>query len=98
MQAIEFVGPNHALQILGVKLVGVTSENLKKLLFSGILLLVLYGLGWLLRWIVPKVLPTRDSVRVAFWSRQAIQLATAILTIVGLLSIWFDDPTRLTTA
>ena len=34
----------------------------------------------------------------AFWSRQAIHLATGVLLLLGLVSIWFDDPTRLTTA
>ena len=33
-----------------------------------------------------------------FWTGQAIQLVTAILLLLGLVSIWFDDPTRLTTA
>lgn len=33
-----------------------------------------------------------------FWTRQAISLFTTLLLVVGLLSIWFDDPTRLATA
>ena len=33
-----------------------------------------------------------------FWTRQAINLFTTLLLVVGLLSIWFDDPTRLATA
>src|SRR5581483_9809223 len=31
-------------------------------------------------------------------SRQAVHLAMAVLLLVGLVSIWFDDPTRLTSA
>jgi len=33
-----------------------------------------------------------------FWTRQAISLFTTLLLVVGILSIWFDDPTRLATA
>ncbi len=33
-----------------------------------------------------------------FWTRQAINLSTTLLVVVVLLSIWFDDPTRLATA
>jgi small-conductance mechanosensitive channel len=36
--------------------------------------------------------------RPAFWVRQALHLATAALLLLGVLSIWFDDPTRLATA
>ncbi|MFL6451830.1 MAG: mechanosensitive ion channel family protein [Bryobacteraceae bacterium] len=37
------------------------------------------------------------SKRVQFWTRQVIQLGTAILQTIGVLSIWFDDPGRLAT-
>jgi len=37
------------------------------------------------------------SKRVQFWTRQAIQLGTAILQTIGVLSIWFDGPGRLAT-
>ena len=32
------------------------------------------------------------------WTRQAINLSTAVLLVLGLISIWFDDPTRRATA
>jgi len=32
-----------------------------------------------------------------FWGRQAIRVITAALLVLGFLSIWFDDPARLTT-
>jgi small-conductance mechanosensitive channel len=35
---------------------------------------------------------------VAFWISQGISLTLAVLLVVGLISIWFNDPTRLTTA
>ena len=36
--------------------------------------------------------------RPAFWSRQAVDIGIAVFLVLGVLSIWFDDPTRLTTA
>ena len=36
--------------------------------------------------------------RAAFWSRQAVNIGTAALLTLGVVSVWFDDPTRLATA
>jgi small-conductance mechanosensitive channel len=38
------------------------------------------------------------SIQTRFWTRQGISLLAAVLLILGLLSIWFNDPTRLATA
>ena len=95
--AFQVVGPNHALQMFGVTLVGVNAENGKKLLFSLVLLGLLFLLNHALGWILGRLVPRRD-IRAAFWSRQAIHLASAILLLVGLVSIWFDNPSRLATA
>ena len=35
--------------------------------------------------------------RVMFWTRQGASVVAAVLIVVALLSIWFDDPQRLTT-
>ncbi len=95
---IRIVSPEGAVEILGVKLVGVTAENGKKLLFSlvfiGLTLLLSRGLRSLTR----LLLQGRRDARVAFWTRQAIHLITSILMILGVVSVWFDDPTRLATA
>ncbi len=88
----QLVGPRGAVQILGVRLVGVNAENGKKLLFSLIFLLLLLALSKGLSWLVRKLVRGRDSVRVTFWTPQAIHLATAVILVVGLVSIWFDDP------
>jgi len=95
---LRIVPPNGAVEIFGVKLVGVTAENGKKLLFSlaFIVLTLLIAAG--LRWLTGLLLRGRRDVRVAFWARQASHLVTAVLLLMGLVSVWFDDPTRLTTA
>jgi small-conductance mechanosensitive channel len=35
--------------------------------------------------------------RVMFWTRRGASMTAALLAVVALLSIWFDDPERLTT-
>ncbi len=96
--AIELVGPQHAVQLFGVKLVGVNSENGKKLLFSIVFILLMAGLGKGLSAVLVRLRKDRDSIRFAFWSGQAVHLGAAVILLVGLVSIWFDDPTRLTSA
>jgi small-conductance mechanosensitive channel len=96
--AIQLVGPHHAVQIFGVKLVGVDAGNAKKVLFSIILVLLLGLIGRILSAVIGRLFPDRESVRATFWSRQAIHLGKAVILVVVLISIWFDDPARLTTA
>ena len=95
---ITLAGPTRAVQLFGVRLVGVNAENGRKLLFSIVFILLMIGASQCVSWLLRKLLPSRDSVRLTFWSQQAIHLAAAVILVVGLVSIWFDDPTRLTTA
>ncbi|HEY5314194.1 MAG TPA: mechanosensitive ion channel domain-containing protein, partial [Pirellulales bacterium] len=97
-QWIRFVGPTHALEIAGIKLVGLNAQNGGKLLFSLLYVVVVLVLSRLLRWLARLVLRGRAHERVKFWIGQGINLTTAVLTVIGLVSIWFDDPTRLATA
>ncbi len=96
--AIQFVGPNGAVQLFGVKLVGVNAENAKKLLFSVIFLVVVIFLGRALRWVVRRGASNKRSARTAFWTRQGVSIAVSVISLIGLVSIWFNDPGRLTTA
>jgi small-conductance mechanosensitive channel len=93
---VQLVGPNHALQILGVRLVGLNAENAKKLGFSIVFLLVVWLAGRGLK----RIARSREKATEAraFWIRQGISIAVAIVNVVGLLSIWFDNPARLATA
>ena len=94
---IKFVGPRNAVELFGVKLVGVDAINGKKLVFALIFIAAMWLLGYALYGLARVVIP-RKYDRARFWTRQAIRLAMALFTLIGLLSIWFDDPTRLTTA
>lgn len=94
---VRLVGPKHAVELLGVKLVGMNSENGRKLLFTFAFIVVVMLLHWALKSVSAKLL-LRTNQRVAFWARQGIRVFASLLMVLGLASIWFDDPTRLTTA
>jgi len=91
----DLVGPERTIQIGGVRLLGFNAHNAHKLLFTVILVASLYVISKTLRWISHKVSGTRQQA--AFWARQGISLAMFILAVVGILSIWFDNPARLAT-
>lgn len=95
---IRLVGANQAVELFGVQLVGVSAQSGKKVLFTLAFILFVTILGWILRKVASWLLQGRQSERVRFWTRQGITVIIAALLIVGAVSIWFDDPTRLTTA
>src|SRR3954452_9248933 len=84
-------------EILGVKLVGLTAENGRKLLltlaFVALSLLVSRGLQAL----AGAVFHQRRNRKVQFWTQQTTKLLGVLVLVVGLISIWFDNPARLTT-
>lgn len=94
---VQFVGKNGTLQIFGVPLVGINSGNAKKLLLSAIFIAAVIIITRLLKWISRVVLGERTG-QVRFWLKQAISVIEAILLITGVVSIWFNDPTRLASA
>ena len=89
---IRLVGPNQAVEILGVKLVGVTADNGAKLAFTIGFILAIWLLARALHRLAHAALAERPHVE--FWSRQFIRIAITFIAIVGLVSIWFDDPGR----
>jgi small-conductance mechanosensitive channel len=93
-----FVGPQSALEVFGVRLVGFNAENGKKLVFTLVVIAALVLLRVGLRALTSAIVLARGGERVEFWTRQGINLAIAVLLVLGIASIWFDDPTRLATA
>jgi small-conductance mechanosensitive channel len=92
---VEFVGPHRSLQLLNLKFVGVNAENGQKILFSLGIIVAVWLVSLILRGLVHLIFRGVRNERVRFWIRQGIHLLTAIILVVGLLSIWFDDPGRL---
>ena len=88
------------MHMLGIDWVGVNAENGRKLLLSlAFVAVVLLG-SKALRALLGLTLGRADhaSIQTRFWTRQGISLMAAVLLVLGLLSIWFNDPTRLATA
>ncbi|MDQ2803504.1 MAG: mechanosensitive ion channel family protein, partial [Pseudomonadota bacterium] len=88
------------VRLLGIEWVGVTAENGRKLAVSVALIVFLLVLRSLLRAAVRVALRGERGRRrkARFWAEQSVQLAAVLGIALGLLSIWFDDPTRLATA
>ena len=80
--------------MFGVTFIGLTPSNGTKLIFTVVLIAVVIFGSRLLRWALLAIAPKK----VAFWTRQGVNMLGALVTIIGILSIWFDDPKRLTTA
>ncbi len=86
------------MEIFGIKLVGFDAENGQKLLLTlGFIAVVLF-LGYILRALVNLILSSKQFERARFWTKQGISVLTSLFIIVVVVSIWFEDPTRLATA
>ncbi|MBA3459000.1 MAG: mechanosensitive ion channel [Deltaproteobacteria bacterium] len=72
-------------------------ESGRKLLLSVGLIVIVLITRRVVRWMFDALLRNR-LVRARFWVRQVISLVSTLVIVVGLVSLWFDDPTRLTTA
>jgi small-conductance mechanosensitive channel len=85
------------MEMFGIRLVGVNAETGQKLLLTiGFIVGIL-----LLRALIVEVAHVATgrhrNERAMFWTRQGASITAALLSLVALLSIWFDDPQRLTT-
>ena len=88
------------MHVLGIDWVGVNAENGRKLLLSLVFIVVVVGIRVALRAVVGRIAGKSfdATTQLRFWTRQGISLAAAVVLVLGLLSIWFNDPTRLATA
>jgi small-conductance mechanosensitive channel len=85
------------IQIFGITLVGITRTTGKKLLMTLVLIAIVIAISWTLRGISRLVFSRKRSQKVVFWVRQAINILLALILLVGIVSIWFSDPTRMAT-
>jgi small-conductance mechanosensitive channel len=91
-------GPQRAVYLFDTRLVGVNADNAKKLLFTLVLIVLVLLLGMALRALTRVLLRGSRNERAVFWTRQGIRLFVGVFLVFGVASIWFDDPTTLTTA
>ena len=86
------------MKFFGIDFVGINADNGRKLLITLILIGIVLLLGNLLQRLLGAVLSRKEQERTRFWTQQGINLFTTLLLIIAVVSVWFDDPTRLTTA
>jgi small-conductance mechanosensitive channel len=79
-------------------LIGATPENLRKLLLTLVLVALVTIVAWVLRRVLRTFVGTRGGTRFHFWARQAVSLLAAAALLLGIASVWFDDPARMATA
>jgi small-conductance mechanosensitive channel len=85
------------VSLFGVKLVGVSYRNGQKLLFTIALIAIVVGLSWMLRGITRLIVRGHRNQKVMFWARQAVNVLLAVILILGIISIWFNEGPQLAT-
>jgi small-conductance mechanosensitive channel len=80
-----------------IRLLFVKQENGVKLGLTAAAVALLLIARWIAQWVARLLQRRVEADNLRFWTRQAINLAFAVLLLLALLSIWFDDPTRLAT-
>ena len=87
-----------AVRIFGVTLIGATPHNLHKLLLTLGFIAVAWIFAWALRQILKLFIGTQAGTRFQFWAKQGVSLVVAGIVILGIMSIWFDNPAQLASA
>ena len=85
------------MELFGIKLIGLTPENASKLLITLGVIVALAVLRYAIVAIVSVATGERND-RLTFWTRQGSSLVAAILLVLAVISIWFDNPASLGTA
>jgi len=85
------------VDVFGVKLVGIGPDTGKKALFTLVFLLVLWLVREALHRLIRVLMRGRVNARARFWAHQSLNLAAAFLLLLGVLSLWFNQPRQLTT-
>jgi small-conductance mechanosensitive channel len=86
------------MTLFGVRLVGLNAATGHKILLTLVFVSVILILRWGVRALIHQLIAKHHNPRLAFWARQAVSIASAMLILLSFVSIWFDDPARLATA
>jgi len=86
------------MEFFGVRLMGFNAVTGHKLLLTVAFLVALVVVGLVAGALLGRLRGRGRLERVRFWTRQGVNLALAVVAVIGLVSIWFDDPGKLTTA
>ena len=85
------------MEMFGIRLIGVNEAAGQKLLLTIAFIVGILLLRALIVGVAHMITGRHRNERVMFWTRQGASITAALLGVVALLSIWFDDPQRLTT-
>jgi small-conductance mechanosensitive channel len=85
----------HGARVFGVTLIGATQHNLHKLLLTLAFIAIAWVFAWVLRQILKLFIGTRTGTRFQFWAKQGVSLIVAGILILSVMSVWFDNPSRL---
>jgi small-conductance mechanosensitive channel len=86
------------LHVFGVHLIGLNAQTAHKLVLTLAFIAAVWIVGVLVRRLLALLGSASHSERFRFWSQQVTAILLTIALILGVLSIWFDDPARLGTA
>jgi small-conductance mechanosensitive channel len=86
-----------ALRLFGIDLIGINAANGRRLLFTVAFVIAVVLITSGIHALLKLLLRGREAKQVAFWLRQVVRLLTAFVLILGIVSIWFNDPARFAT-
>src|SRR5437868_2981534 len=87
--------PVNGAHLFGITLIGATPENLHKLLLTIGFVAAAWISATLLRAVLGLFIGSRSGTRFQFWAKQGVSLVIAAILLLGIMSIWFDNPARL---
>jgi small-conductance mechanosensitive channel len=87
--------PAHGAHLFGTTLIGATPENLHKLLLTIGFVVAAWLIATVLRAFLSLFIGSRSGTRFQFWAKQGVSLIISTIVILGIMSIWFDNPARL---
>lgn len=86
------------MKLFGITFIGMNAENGRKVLITIVLVIIVLLAGYLLRKLANLLLAGKHRETARFWTKQGIGVATIILIIIGIVSVWVDNPAKLSTA
>ncbi len=92
---VGFLSSDAPLRLFGVTLVGVSGRTVLKVVLSALLLVAISLFNATSRAVVQAVTGPAGSAS-RFWTKQGLQILTAVVAVLGLLSIWVTPGTDLT--
>jgi small-conductance mechanosensitive channel len=85
------------MELGGIRLIGINVENGQKLLLTIGFIVAILLLRAAVVALAHLLTGQHRNERAMFWIRQGASVTGAIIAVIAVLSIWFDDPARLTT-